>query len=453
MKKILLAFMLIVLVLSSFLPISALSSDNNDNIQVLLNGKRLKFDVEPIIMNGRTLVPLRAIFEAFGTLVEWNDNTKTVIAKQGNNVISIKAGSKTAYFNDKAIELDVPAIILDGRTLVPVRFISESFGYDVLWNESIKTVTINYSATITPTLRPTLPLTNTPTSSEQTKSSFDGNIDKLLGLSSSAITDIFGQANRIDLSKYGFDWHIYNSDYSKYLQIGVLDGLVVAVYTNSTNYSVWETIGVNSAKDSVDNMLGSPLTYIKKGNTRYLINNLGEQEVFDVDGEYFATVFYDKYNSNKVSAIRLIDSEVEMSLKGYYGTPSERLRESFEREIFDLANSVRAKHGKKPFVWDEKAVNAARKHSEDMGLNDYFSHTNLSGKSPFDRMKDAGIKYFSAAENIAMGQMSGIDAHETWMNSSGHRTNILGNCERLGVGVYIGSGNKILYTQNFYTGY
>jgi len=83
----------------------------------------------------------------------------------------------------------------------------------------------------------------------------------------------------------------------------------------------------------------------------------------------------------------LIDCETEKALHGYYGKPSEELRISFEREVFDLANTVRARYGLKPFEWDDEIAKVARAHSEDMVLNNYFSHTNLQGESPFDRMK------------------------------------------------------------------
>ncbi|GAE89948.1 hypothetical protein JCM21531_3523 [Acetivibrio straminisolvens JCM 21531] len=100
---------------------------------------------------------------------------------------------------------------------------------------------------------------------------------------------------------------------------------------------------------------------------------------------------------------------------------------------------------------DDEIAKVAWAHSKDMIINDFFSHNNLHGESPFDRMKKAGITYSSAGENIAIGQIDAIYAHEAWMNSPGHRANILGKFERLGVGVYMGDDEKITYTQNFYT--
>lgn len=93
--------------------------------------------------------------------------------------------------------------------------------------------------------------------------------------------------------------------------------------------------------------------------------------------------------------------------------------------------------------------NVARAHSKDMSINNFFSHDNLSGQSPFDRMKSAGISYSYAAENIAMGQQTLEAVVNAWMNSAGHRANIMNaNLKKLGVGMY--SGTKGIYwTQDF----
>ena len=86
-----------------------------------------------------------------------------------------------------------------------------------------------------------------------------------------------------------------------------------------------------------------------------------------------------------------------------------------------------------------------------MNDKNYFDHTNKENKSPFDRMEEEGINYKNAGENIAAGQSSAIYAHHAWMNSLGHRKNILGDYKYIGVGVIFGGYYNIYYTQNFYT--
>jgi uncharacterized protein YkwD len=87
----------------------------------------------------------------------------------------------------------------------------------------------------------------------------------------------------------------------------------------------------------------------------------------------------------------------------------------------------------------------------DMAQRNYFSHYSPEGISPFDRMRAEGISYRSSGENIIAGYSSSISAHEGWVNSAGHRSNILGSYIHLGVGFYKGGSYGYYYTQNFYT--
>lgn len=113
-----------------------------NRIIVTVDWEELSFDVPPAIIDGRTMVPLRAIFEALEAQVEWNGTTKTVTGARGNTNIKLVVGSKLAAVNEKEVQLDVPAIITSGRTLVPVRFISESLGANVSWDAKLRKVTI-----------------------------------------------------------------------------------------------------------------------------------------------------------------------------------------------------------------------------------------------------------------------------------------------------------------------
>lgn len=260
-----------------------------------------------------------------------------------------------------------------------------------------------------------------------------------------------GQPDRKDLSEYGFQWYIYNKDYTNYVQVGVQQGKVVGLYSNSSAWKSKHEIKVGSTLAETERQYGSSLTDIQKGNTIYSIpRKAGELDVFLLDNAY-TTLFYDTHVNNTVTAVQQIAKSVELALKGYSGKPSKELSQSFERQDLDLVNAVRVRMGLKAFQWAEDAANSARKHSEDMKANDYFEHDNLQGDSPFDRMEAEGIKFGSASENIAAGQQSAIFAHEGWMNSTGHRTNILANYQKLGVGVAFGGTMGMYYTENFYT--
>ncbi|MBL8932159.1 MAG: CAP domain-containing protein, partial [Kineosporiaceae bacterium] len=118
-----------------------------------------------------------------------------------------------------------------------------------------------------------------------------------------------------------------------------------------------------------------------------------------------------------------------------------------------LTNAARAANGcSVALKADGKLTNAAQGHSADMAAKNYFSHTGLDGRSPFDRMRDAGYSYSMAAENIAAGQPTPAAVVNGWMNSAGHKANIL-NCKltEIGVGVAKGGSYGIYWTQNFGT--
>ena len=111
-------------------------------IRVLLDGRELAFDVPPQIINGRTMVPMRGVFTELGADVVWDGATQTVTAIKGDTVIILPIGSTQPTVNGQVRPIDQPGIVVDGRTLVPVRFVAESFGISVNWVAETNTVTI-----------------------------------------------------------------------------------------------------------------------------------------------------------------------------------------------------------------------------------------------------------------------------------------------------------------------
>lgn len=124
---------------------------------------------------------------------------------------------------------------------------------------------------------------------------------------------------------------------------------------------------------------------------------------------------------------------------------------TFATEVLNLVNAERAKNGLAALKLDTGLSEVAKKHSEDMAKNNYFSHTSLSGLSPFDRIKNAGISYKTAGENIAAGQKTPKQVVSGWMNSEGHRKNILNaSFTKMGLGYATSnSGYKTYWTQLF----
>lgn len=103
---------------------------------------KVLMDTAPVAPRGTTLVPVRAITEAFGSTVEWYGTTQEVLITKGNTTIKLKIGSKTAYVNGNAVEMLEAAQIINGKTVVPLRFISENTGYKVEWDGATSKITI-----------------------------------------------------------------------------------------------------------------------------------------------------------------------------------------------------------------------------------------------------------------------------------------------------------------------
>ena len=109
-----------------------------------INSKRVDLDVPPFIENGRTLVPFRFIGEALGAKVSWVQEEKKATYELGGVKVEIIIGNSTAIVNGKQITMDVPPKITDGRTFVPLRFITEALGSSVIWENQTKRIIITY---------------------------------------------------------------------------------------------------------------------------------------------------------------------------------------------------------------------------------------------------------------------------------------------------------------------
>lgn len=121
---------------------------------VLLDGHQLSFEVSPTVENGTTLVPVRAVFEALGATVQWDGYTQTVTVGKVGTTIKITMGQTTAYKNGSPVTLQVPAKLINNRTMVPLRFVSEALGAQVNWNGSTQTISIISSPTLVNTIYP-----------------------------------------------------------------------------------------------------------------------------------------------------------------------------------------------------------------------------------------------------------------------------------------------------------
>lgn len=143
------------LVLSGLMVLS--SSASAFAIDVHVNNRPVTMDVPPVIVEGRTLVPIAAISQALNGQVSWSAETKTVTIVRGMSTIMLQLQNTNAVVNGQSVTLEVPAQAIEGRTMVPVGFIARAFGENVEWNAATRTVLINSSVPDTLVVTPPVP--------------------------------------------------------------------------------------------------------------------------------------------------------------------------------------------------------------------------------------------------------------------------------------------------------
>ena len=157
----------------AFAMAAALSVSAAGATSLVVDGTNVQTDVPPVIVDGRTLVPVRALFESLSATVGWEESTQTATASKGSTVISMQIGNTTAYVNGVAKTLDVPAQTIEGRTMAPARFVAESLNATVNWDSASDTVKISTSdatsTQTTPSNTQTSTSTTPPTQSSTNK--------------------------------------------------------------------------------------------------------------------------------------------------------------------------------------------------------------------------------------------------------------------------------------------
>ena len=211
-----------------------------------------------------------------------------------------------------------------------------------------------------------------------------------------------------------FTWYVYGTKtYENFFAAGVYDGKVVALSSSGKGFT-------------------------------YKLLSFGEKP----EGSVPYGIYVDKNAGGTVHGVYIrSDSYRESDVVSDYTLAGE------SKFNFHVTNAFRVAHGKAPLVWDSKAATSARLHSKDMAEKDYFSHESLDGRKVPDRLRAAGISHRSYGENIAAGRSLGFKNYDAWVNSEGHRKNILSNQKYLGVGAAYNAASTYGYyfTQNFYS--
>lgn len=185
------------------------------------------------------------------------------------------------------------------------------------------------------------------------------------------------------------------------------------------------------------------VTTVEKNEYIRVFAGIGNWYVVQVEGDYIGAV-----SKKYVKAIYPSSSNTENSI-GNNTSSSTSTMNADEKEIFNLINSQRTSNGLQALKVDSEVQRVARIKAEDMVTNNYFSHNSPIYGSPFEMLTSFKVSYKSAAENIAANS-SNSSAVSSWMNSSGHKANILnGNYSYTGVGVVNSSKYGKIFVQMF----
>lgn len=149
MKKIISLIICMLLLVSSF----TFTVSADEEIKIKIDEEYKIFDVSPVIISDRVMVPMRGIFETLGAKIGWEESTKMVLATKGEQYVSVQINNPDAFLNGEKITLDAPPQIINSRTMVPIRFVAESLGCKVDWDDTSKTVIISTDASTTETIK------------------------------------------------------------------------------------------------------------------------------------------------------------------------------------------------------------------------------------------------------------------------------------------------------------
>lgn len=252
-----------------------------------------------------------------------------------------------------------------------------------------------------------------------------------IGDTAEKVENIFGNPDRIDDNQYGFERYIYNKDYENFVIIGIQEGIVAEIYTNSPNFS-YRSITPKTTRFEIEKAIYEDdmrqMTTLKDGNT-------------------ITSIYFDKDDEYSIEAIYIKSDEIS-------GTRVENINDDFIdstiQELFDIINASRAKKGLKELKWDDVAAVAAQNHSVDMKENAYLEYNNKDGKNPFERMQEAGVKFITASEAIANVRGDAIDIYHSWFSNAGTKNNLFSSdLDYAGIGISA-DGFDVYVTMDLY---
>jgi len=415
------------------------ASASGSAIQVTLDGRPISLDVPPQVIDGRTMVPMRAIFESLGALVTWDSSSQTVTAiTSTGKIIRLTVGSRTIYIDNVANIIDAPAQIVDGRTMVSMRLVAQAMGLDVEWVPSTRSVTIETPESFPQLEQMVLDLLNI----ERGKHGLHPLVwDDGLATASRRHSRDFSDYTIMD-SKYG---DLPAEDRMSLAGVSMRFGGLNIVYT----FRSPELIVDYLLKTSSANLLSKNNTHVGVGFHRLQDTRFKCYTAFYFGREQSTLrkqMDYPPLSSVTLPNRKLSAEEMAAWDADYNATGGPN---HFELEVVRLVNKERANAGLRPLTIDMTLMKVSRFKAQSMSDLDYIDHSGIYGQ-PWDLAKSFGHNSGTYGENLARGHTTAEDVVRAFMNSPGHRANILrANFNVIGVGLYVCENFTFSWTQSF----
>lgn len=345
---------------------------------------------------------------------------------------------------ERAAVLGNPTISAADSVAILQKVLDNAYVFPVLQNETTTQLDITQTTTVEPTTEVTTKATTTTESTTKattteatteptTKTTTTETTTEATTVENGILVNnhyyyIGEKANslpaptRTEVGADGYNWYVYADDYSQYIKVGVIDGVVKKLYTTAKGFSVAGYTDGMTCTDTKTVSIGKGVSLIP------YVDSVGGNVLYGIALKDISCYESNTFNSNTIAATN--------------------------NEIFDITNAYRVKNGLEPYKEYGLLGDVAQNYAEYMAENSHFSHTDLNGNKSSQRITSAGINWSSCGENIATGYTSPEQVMDGWINSSGHRSNLLNTkYEYLGVGTAYNPddtlGYKTRFVQNF----
>lgn len=338
--------------------------------------------------------------------VQYHAETGDVVISKENTTITMTVDHTEAKLDNRNVVLDAPPVEKDGTLYVPLRFCAETLGYELTWNSDENRVDIQIA------------------------------YQYELGITREQMLKTYGTPSGTMASEKGYEWQVYNTDYTDYQLIGLDEGRVVAYYVNS---ETWK--------------LPSGVQYgTKLATCQTMMNELGYQSTA---GSGYTT-YTGKDTTLTVYYTQAEDSPIYAALLEYtaYTAKCEITSDvltAMERTLADLTNIMRVQAGLEPLPLDQDLSAVARSHADDMAENNFFAHLGTDGLDKTGRMEAAGYGACYISEAISKAYPNSFATFASFYTDVTYAEVLAANFDTVGVGYsYNPDSEGVLYCVQLY---